>query len=427
VLVDRVSRRARFRGSLARMSAPVLPSRDAVRAWFPSLRSGFAYLENAGGAQVPGVVADAIRDYMLTTYVQLGAGYPQSDRATQLVHDAHTFVERLVNAGTAGKVVLGPSMTALSTILANAYADVLRPGDEVIVAQTNHEANAGPWARLARRGVTVKTWRVDRASFQCPLGDLAGLLGPRTRIVALPHVSNLLGEIAPLAEVTRLAHEAGARVVADGVAFAPHRAIDVQALGVDYYLYSTYKVFGPHMGVMFGRSEAFAEIEGPNHFFIARDDVPYKFELGGVSHEGCAGLLALRPYLKMLAGAAECDRAAVERAFSVMTALEEPLTARLLDHLRSRADVTIIGSPHAGEARVGTVSFVHARIPSPEIAAAVNREGIGIRYGHMYAIRLCEGLGIDPATGVVRVSLLHYNTEEEIERLIGVLDRVMGG
>jgi cysteine desulfurase family protein (TIGR01976 family) len=409
------------------MSVLDLPSRDAVRAWFPSLASGFAYLENAGGSQVPGVVAEAIREYMLSTYVQLGAGYPQSDRATETVHEAHGFIELLVNAGATGKVVLGPSMTALSTILANAYGEIMKPGDEVIIAQTNHEANAGPWARLARRGVVVKTWGVDQGSFECPLGELAKLLGPRTRVVALPHVSNLLGEVTPVAEVARMAHEVGARVVADGVAFAPHRAIDVQALGVDYYLYSTYKVFGPHMGAMFGRHEALAEIEGPNHFFIAKDDIPYKFELGGVSHEGCAGLVALRPYLQFLGGGGEWGRDVVERAFSVMARLEQPLTERLIGYLRGRPDVRIIGSPRAGEARVGTVSFVHERVASPAVAAAVNRENIGIRYGHMYAIRLCQGLGIDPATGVVRISLLHYNTEEEIERLVRALDVVLRG
>jgi cysteine desulfurase family protein (TIGR01976 family) len=407
------------------MSISSFPSRDTVRSWFPSLASGFAYLENAGGSQVPGAVADAIREYMLSSYVQLGAGYPQSDRATALVHEAHGFIELFMNAGSAGKVALAGSMTALSTILANAYGDIMSPGDEVIIAQTNHEANAGPWARLSRRGVTVKVWRVDPASFQCPLEDLAKLLSPRTRIVTLPHVSNLLGEIMPVAAATALAHQAGARVVADGVAFAPHRAIDVQALGVDYYLYSTYKVFGPHLGAMFGRLDAFAEIEGPNHFFIARDDIPYKFELGGVPHEACAGLLALRPYLQLLGGAEQCDRATIERAFAAMTALEQPLVERLLAYLRSRPDVKIIGSPEASDNRVGTISFLHDRIPSPQIAAAVNREHIGIRHGHMYALRLCEGLGIDPAAGVVRVSLLHYNSEEEIDRLIAALERAM--
>jgi cysteine desulfurase family protein (TIGR01976 family) len=343
-----------------------------------------------------------------------------------MVSDAHSFVEELVNAGSAGKVVLGPSMTALSTILANAYGEVLSPGDEVIVAQTNHEANAGPWARLGRRGAVVKMWPVDPATFRCSLPALRSLLGPRTRVVALPHVSNLIGEIEPLAEIAEAAHRAGARVVADGVAFAPHRAIDVQALGVDYYLYSTYKVYGPHMGALFGRSEAFEEIEGPNHFFIPKEEIPYKFELGGVSHEGCAGLLALRPYLRFLAGDTGSGRAAVERAFAVMAALEEPLTERLLDFLRSKRGVKIVGSDRAGAHRVGTVSFVHDRVSPPRIVEAAHREEIGIRFGHMYAVRLCEALGIDLATGVVRVSLLHYNTEEEIERLIRVLDAVLG-
>lgn len=403
-----------------------LPSRADVRAWFPTLTKGFAYLENAGGSQVPAVVADAIREYMLSTYVQLGAGYPQSTRATEIVREAHEFIELFMNARPAGRAVLGPSMTALSTILANAYAEVMKPGDEVILAQTNHEANAGPWARLARRGVTVKLWRVDPRSFQCPLEELSALLSPRTKIVALPHVSNLVGEITPIEEVVKAARGAGARVVLDGVAFAPHRAIDAAALGVDYYLYSTYKVYGPHMGVLYGRDDAFAEIEGPNHSFIPKDDIPYKFELGGASHEGCAGLLALRPYLAFLAGGGALDRASIERAFAVMDALERPLTRRVLDYLASRTDVRLIGSPRADDARVGTISFVHARRSSPEIAAAVNRaEDIGIRFGHMYAIRLCEGLGVDPKTGVVRISLLHYNTEEEIERLIGALDRAL--
>jgi cysteine desulfurase family protein (TIGR01976 family) len=402
---------------------PALPSRDAVRSWFPSLGSGFAFLENAGGSQVPGCVADAIREYMLSTYVQLGAGYPLSVRATALVEEAHAFVETLMNAGAVGRVALGPSTTALSTILAHAYGEVLRPGDEVILAETNHEANAGPWARLARRGVTVKWWPVDRATTACSLDRLADLLTDRTRIVALPHVSNLLGEIEDVRAATELAHARRARVVVDGVAFAPHRAIDVQALGVDYYLYSTYKVFGPHMAAMFGRHEAFAEIEGPNHFFVPKESIPYKFELGGVQHELCAGILALGQYLAFLAGAQVCDRAAVERAFAAMAALEQPLVERLLGWLAARPSVRVVGSPRADAQRVGTVSFAHERVPSAAIAAAAHREGIGIRNGHMYAPRLCRALGIDEADGAVRVSLVHYNTPEEIERLIAALDR----
>lgn len=408
------------------MTLSNLPSRDALRAWFPTLHSGFAHLENAGGSQVPGIVANAIRDYMLSNYVQLGAGYPLSNRATETVHQAHEFIELLMNARPAGQVVLGPSMTALSTILANAYGEIMKPGDEVIVAQTNHEANAGPWVRLEKRGVVVKMWRVDPETFQCSLESLASLLTSRTKIVAFPHVSNLLGQVAPLKAIVDLVHAAGARVVVDGVAYAPHRPMDVQAWGVDWYLYSTYKVYGPHMGAMYGRSDAFAEIEGPNHYFITKDDLPYKFELGGVSHEGCAGLLALRPYLEFLGRTNACNRQTVERAFSRMSDLEQPLTKRLLEYLRDKRGVRIIGSNVADESRVGTVSFVHETLSSMDIAKAAHREGIGIRHGHMYAIRLCEALGLNVANGVVRTSLLHYNTESEIERLIGVFERALG-
>jgi cysteine desulfurase family protein (TIGR01976 family) len=399
-------------------------SRDEIRAWFPSLSSGFAYLENAGGSQVPGVVADAVRDYMLSAYVQLGAGYPQSLAASKIVDDAHTFIEQFVNAGSAGRVVLGPSTTALNVILANAYAETLREGDEIVIAETNHEANAGPWSRLETRGAKIVWWRVDPTKYGCPLAALPRLLNERTRLVTFPHVSNLLGEILDVRAATDMAHAVGARVVVDGVAYAPHRAIDVQALAADWYVYSTYKVYGPHMGALFGRHEAFAELEGPNHFFIPRESIPYKFELGGVSHEGCAGLLALRPYLAWLGESDTCDRSAIERAFITMERLEGPLQERLVGWLRNRSDVRIIGPGRFDEDCVGTISFLHSRLSSPEIAAAVDREAIGIRYGHMYAWRLCQALGIDPESGVVRVSLLHYNTEEEIERLISVLEKV---
>jgi cysteine desulfurase family protein (TIGR01976 family) len=406
------------------MHAP-LPSRDALRSWFPSLGADHVFLENAGGSQVPACVADGIRDYMLSTYVQLGAGYPLSTRATAVVDEAHGFVETIMGAGDAGKVVLGPSTTALTTMLAGAYGEVLRPGDEVVIAVTNHEANAGPWARLERRGARVRMWRVDPVLGRCPVEGLRDLVTERTRIVAMPHVSNLLGQVEDVRAAASVAHAVGARLVVDGVAYAPHRPIDVRELGADYYVYSTYKVYGPHMAAMFGRREAFAEIEGPNHFFVPREAIPYKFELGGVSHEGCAGLVALGSYLAFLAGADGCDREVVVRAFSRMEALERPLVERLVGWLTRREGVRIVGTACADEGRVGTVSFVHERVPNPVITAAAHRAGIGIRHGHMYAIRLCRALGLDPETGVVRASLLHYNTPDEIERLIDVLDAIL--
>ncbi len=399
--------------------------RTLVRGWFPALASGFAYLENAGGSQVPGAVAEAIRDYMLTDYVQVGAGYPQSQRATEVVARAHEFIETFTNATGVGKVILGNSTTALIHILANAYAEVWHPGDEVIIAETNHEANAGPWAKLESRGIVIKTWPVDRDTVGCPLERLTELLTERTKLVAFPHVSNLLGEVVDVKAVTELAHAAGAKVIADGVAYAPHRAIDVAGWGVDWYAYSTYKVYGPHMAALFGRHEAIEELTGPNHFFIPKESIPYKFELGSISHEGCAGLLALEPYLQFLAQRDGEGRDTVEAAFEAMQALEMPLQIRLLRYLRQKPGVRIIGLGDEGPRSVGTISFVHDRLPSSQIVAHVDGKGIGIRNGHMYAVRLCRALGIDLVEGVVRVSLVHYNTPGEIDRLIAAFEEIL--
>ncbi len=403
----------------------VIPSRDLVRNWFPALQSDFAFLENAGGSQMPGIVADAIRDYMLTSYVQIGAGYTRSEVATLTVSEAHAFIETFMNAGEVGKAVLGPSTTALIQILADAYSHIWTAGDEVIVAESNHEANAGPWAKLERLGIVVKTWPIDPLSFELTLSSLGDLLTPRTKMVAFPHVSNLLGEVVDIKAITDLVHQAGGKVIADGVAYAPHRAMDVKNWGVDWYVYSTYKVYGPHMAALYGTHEAFAELTGPNHFFIPKDAVPYKFELGSLSHEGCAGLLALRPYLRFLAGREIDDRQTIVRAYEVMELLETPLQARLLEYLRSKSQVKIIGLGDTGSRSVGTISFVHSERSSSEIVAHIDRNNIGIRFGHMYAVRLCNALGIDLETGVVRVSLVHYNTPEEIERLIRCFEEIL--
>ena len=400
---------------------------QTIRAQFPALDRDLAFLENAGGSQVPAIVADAVRDYMLDSYVQLGAGYALSDLATKTVDDAHAWIERFMNAGTSGRVVLGPSCTALCNMLAAAYEPLIEPDDEIVIATCGHEANIGPWVRLAKKtGCNIVWWNPDdRESSPTTVAKLEKLLTTKSKLVILPHVSNLLGEIIDVAAVTQVAHAIGAKVVVDGVAYAPHRAIDCERWQVDWYLYSTYKVYGPHMAAMYGSHDALSEVTGPNHFFIDDDDVPYKFEPGGVSHEGCAGLLVLQMYLKTLIGndtEQPCTFTDVQRAFDRMTELELPLQAKLIDFLKSREDVRIIGPAHGSDSRVGTISVVHCRKSSSEIVNFVSENNIAIRFGHMYAYRLCEFLDIEPEAGVVRVSLVHYNTMAEIDRLIAVLD-----
>ncbi|MGA1708541.1 MAG: cysteine desulfurase-like protein [Phycisphaerales bacterium] len=420
-----------------------MPSLDAIRRLYPALEGSTTLLENAGGSQVPRFVADAVRHHLLHDCVQLGAGYPASDRATATVERAHRFMDRFVNGEGLGRVVLGSSSTSLMHVLAHAIGRTIVAGDEIVVCDQAHESNVGCWLSLARFGATIRWWKVDPQTGSLDLAGLRSVLSDRTRIVAFPHVSNLLGEIVDVAAATRLAHEVGAKVVVDGVAFAPHRAIDVRAWGCDFSIWSTYKVYGPHLGAMFCRFEALDDprhpLEGPNHFFIPRSDVPYKFELGGASHEGCAGIVGLARLLEILAGEAEPDAeidvsdlaASADRitfptvaaAFAAMTALEAPVQSRLLERLAAHSKVRIIGPTSAStEDRVATVSFLHESLDPRAIVKAAHAAGVGIRHGHMYAHRLCTAMGIEPDPGVVRVSAVHYNTVEEIDRLMDALD-----
>lgn len=420
--------------------AGALPGIEAIRAQFPGLNTPTVFLDNAGGSQVPRVVAEAIRDYLLGSYAQLGGTYAQSRSARATVDAAHEFIKVFVNAAGGeqqgrgvGEVVLGASTSMLCHVLAGAFAEArgAHAGrDEIVVSTVGHESNVGPWFRLAQRGFVVKPWGLNRRTGTIDAESLAGLLSPRTRLVVFPHVSNILGEIVDAQALCAMARAAGARSVVDGVAFAPHRAVDVRALGCDFYVYSTYKVYGPHMAALFGTQEAFAELTGPNHFFIDPKAVPYKFELGGVNHEGCAGLVALDAYLRFLVGehapaGQGFSRGVVERAFDRVTALELPLQQRLVEFLAQRGDCRIIGPAHHHAGRVSTIAFTHARRRSGDIAAEANAQGLGLRFGSFYSHRLATDLGIDPDDGVVRISLVHYNTLDEVDRAIAFLDRAL--
>ncbi|MCC6676666.1 MAG: aminotransferase class V-fold PLP-dependent enzyme [Phycisphaerales bacterium] len=414
----------------------ITPIPAAIREQFPALAGPTVFLDNAGGSQLPFCVINAIRDYLERSYAQLGGEYEPSIRAARTVQRAHDFVAQFLNGANLGHVVLGPSTTALCHLLAGAYADALGPGeqsgrDEIIIAAAGHEANIGPWTRLAARGFTIRLWptqRDDAGRWRPRLDTLRSMLSPRTRIVAMPHVSNILGEIWNVRAAADLARAAGARTVIDGVAYAPHHPPDVRALGCDWYVYSTYKVLGPHMAALFGTRDAFAELTGPNHYFIPRDSVPYKFELGGVNHEGCAGLAALWDYCCLLTGAdpaTPLSRPTIERAFAAIARRELELQARLLAYLNARPDVRIIGPREADASRVCTISFVHRSRPSGEIAREANALGLGIRYGHFYSLRLIDEMGLDPREGVVRISLLHYNSDDDVDRAIAFLDRAL--
>lgn len=391
---------------------------ELVRAAFPALASGFVFLDNAGGSQVLASVADRVRDYLLSTPVQLGASYAVSQAAGERVRAGVRAAASLVGTDDPSEVVIGSSTTQLIGNLAAAMERGLAPGDEIIVTAVDHQANIGAWQRLARRGVVIRTWPLDPESLRLEPHGLVPLLTKRTRLVTFTHVSNLLGSIHDVAAVTRIVHDHGARVCVDGVAYAPHRAIDVRAWDVDYYVFSFYKVYGPHLAMLYAKRELLENLD-PLNAELGGMPLPYKLQPGNFPYELTYGLTGLADYLDTLGGKL--------RVFDAIAAYEEQLSGQLLGFLRGRRGVRIHGEPTADRSRrVPTISF-SVDGGSPEaIVRAVDPHGIGIRHGHFYSKGILRGLGIEPSDGVIRVSMVHYNTSAELDRLIAALDAAIG-
>ena len=418
-----------------------MPTLHAIRSRFPALGAPFAFLDNAGGTQVPRDLIDAVTRTYTHEFGQLGGFYPASELAAATIARAHNTVSTFLNAHDTGHVMLGASSTSLIHLVANAHADALASGDlprarnRVIVSTIGHEANIHPWMRLASRGFEIVPWhhtitRDSRGDAQATLtaASLAPLLDDRALLVVFPEVSNIIGEVYDAPAITRAAHAVGARTVVDAVASAPHRLPDVAANGHDWYVYSTYKVFGPHAAAMYGSFDAFAPLTGPNHYFIPREKLPYKFELGGFSHESAAAIASLNTYLRFLADANDStsDRAAMSAAYARIDALERELAAPLLNFLGSRDDVTLYGGAAMNASRVATISFRARKRSSHDIARELTAKGLGIKHGDFYSRRLIESLGMNPDDGVVRISLAHYNEGEEIERVVARLGEALG-
>ena len=401
----------------------------AVRAEFPALASDCVYLDNAGGSQVLRRVADRIRDYLLTTSVQLGASYATSQAASAKVVSARRAIAELINAAHEDEVVMGPATTALMFILTSALLPGIKPGDEIIVTDSDHEANIGGWMRMQQAGAVIKVWQVNRDTLELELADLDRLLSQRTKWLAMTHASNVLGTVNPVAEAAKRVHAVGGRLCVDGVAYAPHRLVDVQASGADIYVFSFYKVFGPHYAVLWGQRELLLALPTLNHHFIGRDVLPYKLQPGNVNFELSYGCVGIADYLLAVGdqlAASGSRRQRMQVAFDAFAKHEDAIAEKLLGFLRSKKNVRIIGHGYVSNGnRMPTVSFVVTGKQSEAIVRHIDQFNIGIRFGDFYAKRLIEALELEAQGGVVRVSIAHYNTIEEIERLIGHLDAVI--
>ncbi|GAX38588.1 cysteine desulfurase-like protein [Nodularia sp. NIES-3585] len=405
---------------------------DKVRPYFPALGGKWTFFDNAGGSQTLKKVVDRISEFLLTSDVQLGASYEVSQLAGERVALANGGMATLINAKSPKEVVMGASSTMMLKILSLCLSQTFTPGDEVVVTNCDHEANIGAWVALEKQGIKIKVWQVRPDTLELDLADLELLMSRRTKLVALTHSSNILGTINPIKEITKFVHECGAMVCVDGVAYAPHRLIDVQDLDVDFYVLSCYKVYGSHCALLYGKSEHLFTMPGLNHYFIEQSDIPYKFQLGNLNFELTYGMLGLCDYLSELAQLHYGDQTAPDlrskmvQVFDLMSVHEENLSDRLLQYLNSQPKIRVIGKSTAHrQLRVPTISFAVDGIHSSTIPPQVDSAYIGIRYGDFYAKRLIEYLGLADQGGIIRVSMVHYNTLEEVDRLIEAFERVL--
>lgn len=402
---------------------------DFVRAQFPAFSDpslvGWAFFENAGGSYPAQQTIGRLTDFYARTKVQPYAPYPAAERAGAAMDEARTRIAALMNVAE-DELHFGPSTSQNTYVLAEAVRQMCAEGDEIVVTDQDHEANSGVWRRLAREGLTVREWKVDPGTGHLDPAGLDDLLSERTKVVAFPHASNIVAEVNPVAEIAAKARAAGAISVVDGVSAAPHGLPDIAALGPDIYMFSAYKTYGPHQGVMTVRRGVAERLPNQGHYF--NDGHPTKrLTPAGPDHAQIAAMAGLADYIDALDAAHFSEPAEPvargRRVHDLMRGQEAALLAPLLDWLADRNDVRLLG-PADPARRAPTVALEHAR-PGAELARDLAGHRIMAGGGDFYARRLVEAMGIDPAHGVLRVSFLHYTSPEEIDRLIGALDRVL--
>ncbi|KAM0511171.1 hypothetical protein ACHAPE_010122 [Trichoderma viride] len=383
-----------------------------VRDHFPALQQNQVYLDNAGGSQTLGTVIDSIKDYLTGTNVQLGASYTVSKQSTALYGAAYKAAAKYINANP-DEIVFGSSTTQLFRNLS--YALKFNPGDEIVVSWIDHESNIASWLDLATRQNLVLKWWKPKPSLNPELlvSDLTALLSPRTRLVTCTHASNLLGTITDVKAVAAAAHRVGALLCVDAVAYAPHRPVDVKDLGVDFYCFSWYKVYGPHISMLYGSWSAQTHVRPLGHFFNPSVSLEDKIGLAGGSYELLQAVPHVVEYL--------------DGKWDSIISHEALLQTTLLDFLKLQPNVIIYGTPDSSvRARVATISFSVKGLTSQEVVERVeSKTPYGFRYGNYYSERLArETLGLSK-DGAVRVSMVHYNTLDEIKGLIKALDEVI--
>ena len=402
-----------------------------LRQQFPALARQVAgktavFFDGPAGTQVPQRVIAAIEHYLIHRNANHGGVFATSVESDALLHDAHQAVADLLGADDANCVSFGQNMTSLTFALSRALSRRWKAGDEVIVTRLDHDANVSPWVLAAKDvGAVVKFVEIRREDCTLDLDSLQSVLSPRTRLVAVGCASNATGTVNPMQQICEWAHQVGALAFLDAVHFAPHASIDVQQIGCDFLACSAYKFFGPHVGIMWGKRELLEAIPAYK-VRPASNELPEKWMSGTQSHEGIAGVFAAVEYLAEVGRTADASlrdtanrRTALQAAFAGIREYETQLVRRLLAGLTELPEIKVWGitDPQRFHERLPTLSVTHRKFTAIELARRLAERGVFVWHGNYYALQLTETLGLEPH-GMVRIGLVHYNTLDEVERLL---------
>ncbi|VUC26862.1 unnamed protein product [Clonostachys rosea] len=392
---------------------------SAVRKRFPALQHHEQiFMDNAGGTQTLGTVIDSVVNYIKLNNAQIGATYPVARSSIKLIEDGWQAAAKYINADRS-EVVFGASTTQLLRNLSSSLHDHVQPGDEIIVSVLDHEANIAPWVQLAQdRGATLK-WYKPKSKTN-PLIEseaLSEMMSSRTKIVACTHVSNVLGSVNDIKSIAEVVHKTpGALLCADGVAYAPHKLVDVKELGVDFYSFSWYKLFGPHVATLYASKTAQKYMRNIGQPYRATDSLEGLLSLAAASYELVASIPDVCQFMS-------------EIPWDLVSECEKKLQGILIDYLNSVPDkVQIWGQPVADtQKRIPVVSFtVHGRRSQDVVEVIQGKSNIGFKWGSFLSVKLCEDvLGLTEEDGVIRLSLAHYNTDDEVHMFVRLLDEVI--
>jgi len=412
----------------------------AIRQQFPSLDRPAIFLDNPAGTQIAKPSLDRITNYLLECNANHEGQFETSRKTDEILHEAHAAMADFLNASRPEEIIFGNNMTTLTLHMSRSLARNLQAGDNILVTRLDHDANISPWMLIAEdKGCNLLWVDIDVEQGTLDLDDFARALEKKPKIAAFGYASNLLGTVNPVKKLTKMAKDAGALVYIDAVQYAPHGPIDVQDIGCDFLVCSSYKFFGPHAGALYGKYDLLNELKAYK-VRPASDELPHKFETGTQNHEGIAGVLGALEYLEWLGRQFGADqesawkeagfsgrRLELKKGMSAMRAYEAELSRSLIKIVESVPGTRIHGVTDLNrlDERVPTVSFTAEGKDPEQLAKAIGDENIYVWNGHNYALAIVERIGLLEAGGMVRVGPVHYNTVDELEKFGEVLKKVV--